>query len=73
MLLDPHDTAAVDEYLKGEVDIRKGQHGGNESSSRPSKSCKKFNTPTSQSGGTVHILLAGKSQNANFHHCTCDD
>ncbi|KAK1378362.1 hypothetical protein POM88_025106 [Heracleum sosnowskyi] len=27
LLLDPCDTAAVDEYLKGEVDVRKGKHG----------------------------------------------
>ncbi|KAL8105368.1 condensin-2 complex subunit H2-like [Apium graveolens] len=38
LLLDPHDTAAVDEYLKGEVDARKGQHSDHGSSSRPSKS-----------------------------------
>ncbi|KAK1380285.1 hypothetical protein POM88_027029 [Heracleum sosnowskyi] len=38
LLLDPCDTAAVDEYLKGQVDVRKGKHGGDKGSSQSSKS-----------------------------------
>lgn len=73
LLLDPRDVAAVDDYLKGDDEVDKGQDGGNRGSSWPFESCKNFPAPTKQSGGSAHNLSVGRSQDVNLHQSPYDD
>ncbi|KAL1807382.1 hypothetical protein ACET3Z_024372 [Daucus carota] len=72
LLLDPRDVAAVDDYLKGDDEVDKGQDGGNRGNSWPLKSCKQFPAPTKQSGGSAHNLSVGRSHDANLQQSSYD-
>ncbi|GMJ02073.1 hypersensitive to excess boron 2 [Hibiscus trionum] len=59
ILLDPYDSVAVDDYLKGN-DAGKGEHGTNKGSSRR----KTFQSPTWRSGGADN-LYHGKNKDTD--------
>ncbi|GMJ12239.1 hypersensitive to excess boron 2 [Hibiscus trionum] len=62
ILLDPYDSVAVDDYLKGN-DAGKGEHGTNKGSSRR----KTFQSPTWRSGGSAHKSSHGKNKDTNVN------
>ncbi|KAE8677614.1 Condensin-2 complex subunit H2 [Hibiscus syriacus] len=62
ILLDPYDSVAVDDYLKGNV-AGKGEHGTNKGSSRR-KTCQ---SPTRHSGGTARKSSHRKNADTNVN------
>ncbi|KAL4311384.1 hypothetical protein GQ457_01G030600 [Hibiscus cannabinus] len=62
ILLDPYDSVAVDDYLKGN-DAGKGEHGTNKGSSRR----KTFQSPTWRSGGIADTSSHGKNEDTDIN------